>query len=72
MSEILTPAEVLHEEITDLIEESECSLFEAVGVLEVVQSELTLASLAADEDESDGFASEEVVGEFESDGVVAE
>lgn len=72
MSELITPAEALHEAVTDLIEESECGLFEAVGVLEVVQSELTLASLAADEDESDDFASEEVVGEFEGDGVVGE
>jgi hypothetical protein len=72
MSEIITPAEALHEGITDLVENSECSLFEAVGVLEVIKSELTLASLAADEDEADDFASEEVVGEFGSDGVVGE
>jgi hypothetical protein len=72
MSELITPAEALHEAVTDLIEVSECSLFEVVGVLEVVKSELTLESLAADEDESDDFASEEVVGEFESDGVVGE
>jgi hypothetical protein len=72
MPEIITPAEALHEGITDLVESSECGLFEAIGVLEVIKSELTLASLAADEDESDDFASEEVVGEFESDGVVGE
>ena len=72
MSELITPAEALHEAVTDLIEESECGLFEALGVLDVVKSELTLAGLAADEDESDDFASEEVVGEFESDGVVVE
>jgi hypothetical protein len=72
MSEIITPAEALHEGITDLVESSEVGLFEAIGVLEVIKSELTLASLAADEDESDDFASEEVVGEFESDGVVGE
>ena len=72
MSELITPAEALHEAVTELVEESECSLFEAVGVLEVVKSELTLASLAADEDEADDFASEEVVGEFEGDGVVGE
>jgi hypothetical protein len=67
MPELITPAEALHEAVTDLIEESECGLFEAVGVLEVVKSELTLASLAAEEDEA-----EEVEGEFESDGVVGE
>ena len=72
MSELITPAEALHEAVTDLIEESECGLVEALGVLDVVKSELTLAGLAADEDESDDFASEEVVGEFESDGVVVE
>ena len=72
MVELITPAEALHEAVTDLIEESECGLFEALGVLDVVKSELTLAGLAADEDESDDFASEEVVGEFESDGVVGE
>ena len=65
MSELITPAEALHEAVTDLIEESECSLFEAVGVLEVVKSDLTLASLSADEDD-------EVKGVFESDGVVGE
>jgi len=67
MPEILTSAEVLHEAVTDLIEESECGLFEAVGVLEVVKAELNLASLAAEEDEA-----EEVEGEFESDGVVGD
>jgi hypothetical protein len=72
MSELITPAEALHEAVTDLIEESECSLFEAVGVLEVIKSELTLASLAADEDEVEDFAPKEVVGEFEGDGVVGE
>ena len=47
MSELITPAEALHEAVTDLIEECECSLFEAVGVLDVVKSEITLASLEA-------------------------
>ena len=70
MSELTTPAEALHEAVTDLIEESECGLFEAVGVLDVVKSELTLASLAADEGDGEGV--EEVEGEFESDGVVSE
>jgi hypothetical protein len=64
MSAEITPAEALHEGITDLVENSECGLFEAIGVLEVIKSELTLASLAADEDEAEG--------EFESDGVVGE
>jgi hypothetical protein len=72
MPEIITPAETLHEDITDLVENSECGLFEVIGVLDVVKAELILAGLAADEDESDDFASEEVVGEFESDGVVGE
>ena len=75
MSELIIPAEALHEAITDLIEESECCIFEVVGVLEVTKAELTLAGLAglaADEDESDDFASEEVEGEFKSDGVVGE
>ena len=67
MPEIITPSEALHEGITDLVESSECGLFEAIGVLEVIKSELTLASLAADEDEAD-----EAEGEFESDGVVGE
>jgi hypothetical protein len=65
MSEIITAAEALHNDITDLVENSECGLFEAVGVLDIVKTELALASLAADEDE-------EVEGEFESDGVVGE
>ena len=67
MPEIITPAEALHEGITDLVESSECGLFEAIGVLEVIKSELTLASLAADEDEAD-----EAEVDFESDGVVGE
>ena len=70
MPDLITSAEALHEAVTDLIEESECSLFETVGVLEVVKSELTLASLAADEDEAEEV--EEVEGEFEGDGVVGE
>lgn len=64
MSEIITPTETLYEGITDLVENSECSLFEAVGVLDLVKTELKLAFLAADEDEAEG--------EFESDGVVGE
>jgi hypothetical protein len=67
MPELITPAEALFEALTDLIEESECGLFEAVGVLDVVKTELKLAFLAADEDEA-----EEAEGEFESDGVVGE
>jgi hypothetical protein len=63
MSAEITPAEALHESITELIEETECSLFEVIGVLEVVKTETTLASLA-DEIEAEG--------EFESDGVVSE
>ena len=63
MPEIITPAEALHESITELIEETECSLFEVIGVLEVVKTETTLESLA-DEIEAEG--------EFESDGVVGE
>jgi hypothetical protein len=63
MSEIITPAEALHESITELIEETECSLFEVIGVLEVVKTETTLASLA-DEIEAEG--------EFKSDGVLGE
>jgi hypothetical protein len=60
MSEIITPAETLHEDITDLVEGSECGLFEVIGVLDVVKAELILAGLAADEDED------------EADGVVGE
>jgi hypothetical protein len=63
MSAEITPVEALHESITELIEETECSLFEVIGVLEVVKTETTLASLA-DEIEAEG--------EFESDGVVGE
>ena len=63
MSAEITPVEALHESITELIEETECSLFEVIGVLEVVKTETTLASLA-NEDEAEG--------EFESDGVVGE
>ncbi len=63
MPEIITPAEALHESITELIEETECSLFEVIGVLEVVKTETTLASLA-DEIEAEG--------EFKSDGVLGE
>ena len=63
MSAEITPVEALHESITELIEETECSLFEVIGVLEVVKTETTLASLA-DEVEAEG--------EFESDGVVGE
>ena len=72
MPELITPAEALREAVTDLIEASECGLFEAVGVLEVVKDDLILEARDADEDESDDFASEEVVIEFESDGVVGE
>jgi hypothetical protein len=61
MSAEITPVEALHESITELIEETECSLFEVIGVLEVVKTETTLASLA-DEIEAEG--------EFEPDGVV--
>jgi hypothetical protein len=64
MSAEITPVGAFHGLLTELIEETECSLFEVIGVLEVVKSELTLASLAADEDEAEG--------EFESDGVVGE
>jgi hypothetical protein len=64
MSAEITPAEALHESITELIEETECSLFEVIGVLDLVKTELKLAFLAADEDEAEG--------EFESDGVVGE
>jgi len=64
MSAEITRVEALHESITELIEETECSLFEVIGVLEVVKTETTLASLAADEDEAEG--------EFEPDGVVGE
>ena len=63
MSAEITPVEALHESITELIEETECSLFEVIGVLEVVKTETTLESLA-DEIEAEG--------EFESDGVVGE
>jgi hypothetical protein len=57
MSEIITPAEALHEGITDLVESSECGLFEAIGVLEVVKTETTLASLA------DEIEAHDLVGE---------
>lgn len=67
MPEIITPSEALHEGITDLVESSECGLFEVIGVLEVIKSELTLASLAADEDEAD-----KAEVDFESDFVVGE
>jgi hypothetical protein len=50
LHEGITPAEALHEGITDLVENSECGLFEVVGVLDVIKAELTLASLAAEED----------------------
>jgi hypothetical protein len=63
MSAEITHVEALYESITELIEETECSLFEVIGVLEVVKTETTLASLA-DEIEAEG--------EFESDGVVGE
>jgi hypothetical protein len=46
MSAEITPVEALHESITELIEETECSVFEVIGVLEVVKTETTLASLA--------------------------
>jgi hypothetical protein len=64
MPEIITPVEAFHEGITDLVENSECGLFEVIGVLSLVKTELKLAFLAADEDEAEG--------EFESDGVVGE
>jgi hypothetical protein len=43
-------AEQLHEAIAELISESDCGLYEAVGVLEAVKHEVLLASLAGDED----------------------
>jgi hypothetical protein len=44
-------AEQLHEAISELIAESECGLYEAVGVLEAIKHEVLLASLAGEEDE---------------------
>ena len=69
MSEIITSAEALHEAVTDLVEQSECGLFEAIGVLDVVKAELTLASLAADEDEAD---EDDEDFDGDGDGVVGE
>jgi len=43
-------AEQLHEAIAELISESECGLYEAVGVLEAVKHEVLLASLAGEEE----------------------
>jgi hypothetical protein len=57
MSAEITPVEALHESITELIEETECSLFEVIGVLEVVKTETTLASLA------DEIEAHDLVGE---------
>lgn len=67
MPEIISPAEALHEAVTDLVEQSECGLFEVIGVLDVVKAELILASLAADEDDAD-----EEDEDFNNDGVVGE
>jgi hypothetical protein len=50
-------AEQLHEAISELIAESECGLYEAVGVLEAIKHEVLLASLA-DGEEGDGEVGE--------------
>ena len=65
--------EKLQEQILDLIAESECDLATANLALDLVKTELLLAHFDDDgDDEADDFASEEVVGEFEGDGVVGE
>ena len=65
--------EKLQEQILDLIAESECDLATANLALDLVKTELLLAHFDDDgDDEADDFAYEEVVGEFESDGVVGE
>jgi hypothetical protein len=43
-------AEQLHEAIAELISESDCGLYEVVGVLEAVKHEVLLASLAGEEE----------------------
>lgn len=72
MPEIISPAEALHEAVTDLVEQSECGLFEVIGVLDVVKAELILASLAADEDDADEDDADEEEESLEGDGVVGE
>jgi hypothetical protein len=54
-------AEQLYEQISTAISESLCSLFEAIGVLELAKQELVLASFdddSDDEEESDGVVGE--------------
>jgi len=43
----------LHEAIVDLIAESDCGLYEVVGVLEAVKHEILLETSLADDDEDE-------------------
>ena len=47
-------ADQLHEALVDLIGESECGLYEVVGVLEAVKHEVLLASLADEDEDEEG------------------
>jgi len=43
----------LHEAIVDLIAESDCGLYEVVGVLEAIKHEILLETSLADDDEDE-------------------
>jgi hypothetical protein len=46
--------EQLHEALVDLIAESECGLYEVVGVLEAIKHEILLETSLADDEDEDG------------------
>ena len=48
--------EQLHEALVDLIAESECGLYEVVGVLEAIKHEILLETSLADDEDEDGEA----------------
>jgi hypothetical protein len=55
--------EQLHEAIVDLIAESDCGLYEVVGVLEAIKHEILLETSLADDEDQESDAEACVVAE---------
>jgi len=55
--------EQLHEALVDLIAESDCGLYEVVGVLEAIKHEILLETSLADDEDQEGDAEACVVAE---------
>jgi len=55
--------EQLHEALVDLIAESDCGLYEVVGVLEAIKHEILLETSLADDEDQEGDAEACVVTE---------